>query len=49
MTRVGSSGECATALPIALKATMVIPMATAVPIINCVMLVCMIASREFRL
>jgi hypothetical protein len=39
MTWVGSSDECATALPIALTATMDIPMASAVPIINCVTLV----------
>jgi hypothetical protein len=38
MTWVGYSDECA-ALPIALTATMDIPMASAVPIINCVMLV----------
>ena len=39
-----SIGDCATALPIAPTLTAAIPMATAIPMTNCVMLLGMIAS-----
>jgi hypothetical protein len=44
MTWVGATGDCATAVPIAVTVITYIPNATAVPMINCVMLLRMIAS-----
>jgi hypothetical protein len=44
MTWVGAPGDCATAVPIAVTVISDTPNATAVPMINCVMLLRMIAS-----